>query len=210
MKKFFLCSVIAISMSFVGCTKAPESYESSKIVTTYKQAQSDGYTGTLDQWVVLTTQYQQNPQQAQAVASQSGYNGSDVLLAGVAGAVAGHMIASSNNANNYSQQPAYRTPTKVVEKKTVVNNYYNETKTPQPALKPTSQVSTANPTTITNTNTVKPVATSVTPKPIVSVKPVSSVSIPLSKKAAPSIRPKSSYTSRSTKSYTVRSSSRRR
>ena len=144
MKKFFLCSVIAISMSFVGCSKAPESYENSKIVTSYKQAQSDGYTGSLDEWVALTNQYQQNPQQAQAVAAQSGYDGSDVLLAGVAGAVAGHMIAN-NNSNDYDRKKYYQQPKQTVVKKTVVvNNYNSQSKTPLPAnnVKPVSPIKT--------------------------------------------------------------------
>lgn len=193
MKKFFLCSVIAISMSFVGCTKAPESYESSKIVTTYKQAQSDGYTGTLDEWVALTTQYQQNPQQAQAVASQSGYTGSDVLLSGIAGAVAGHMIA--NNSNDYDRKKYYQQPKQTVVKKTVVVNNYNSqpvkttstdspSKTSLPANKPSTISS------IPSTVSLKKAPQTVSKKPI-------------------NITTKKSYTTLSkTKSYSTRSSSR--
>lgn len=194
MKKFFLCSVIAISMSFVGCSKAPESYENSKIVTSYKQAQSDGYTGSLDEWVALTNQYQQNPQQAQAVAAQSGYDGSDVLLAGVAGAVAGHMIA--NNSNDYDRKKYYNQPKQTVVKKTVVVNNYNT----QP-----SKATTNNSLPKTSLPANKPTTISTTPTVSLKKAPQTvSKSLPYSSTS----KSKSYMTLSKTKSYSTRSSSR--
>lgn len=194
MKKFFLCSVIAISMSFVGCSKAPESYENSKIVTSYKQAQSDGYTGSLDEWVALTNQYQQNPQQAQAVAAQSGYDGSDVLLAGVAGAVAGHMIA--NNSNDYDRKNYYNQPKQTVVKKTVIVNNYNT----QP-----SKATTNNSLPKTSLPANKPTTVSTTPTVSLKKAPQTvSKSLPYSSTS----KSKSYMTLSKTKSYSTRSSSR--
>lgn len=133
MKKLLGCLLITASVIFTGCSKT-EDYESSKIVSSYKKAVDDGYSGSLDDWVGLTNTYQQNPQQAQQIAASQGYDGSDMLLAGVAGAVAGHMLtkSSSGHPSGYSNSYNSSRPSK-----TVVNNYY-QTKTTQPATTNTS------------------------------------------------------------------------
>lgn len=76
----------------------------------FEEAKANGYTGSLDDWIGLVQLSQTNPQQAQQVAQDSGFNGSEMLLGALAGAavgaIAGNALSSRSNMANdtYSAQ----------------------------------------------------------------------------------------------------------
>lgn len=100
-----------------------------QLLTAFEEAKASGYTGTLEDFVKLTDLYQTNPEQAQQVAQDSGFDGGDLLLGALAGAAIGAIAAGAmnsrtglanstysaqraNNANNY----AYSQPQKKEER----------------------------------------------------------------------------------------------
>lgn len=76
----------------------------------FEEAKANGYTGSLDDWIGLVQLSQTNPQQAQQVAQDSGFNGSEMLLGALAGAavgaIAGNALSSRSNmaTDTYSAQ----------------------------------------------------------------------------------------------------------
>lgn len=98
---------------------AEQTANDQKLLDSYKQAQDNGYTGSLDDWVALSKLHETNPEQAQAQAEESGFSGGEMLMGALAGAAIGALLASSsgsrsglasntysaqrtNNANNYA------------------------------------------------------------------------------------------------------------
>lgn len=82
------------------------------LLESYEQAKAQGYSGSVEEWASLSKLYETNPQQAQQVASNSGFSGGEMLLAGLAGAamgaMAGNAMASRTNmaSSTYSAQRA--------------------------------------------------------------------------------------------------------
>lgn len=82
----------------------------SKLLASYEEAQSKGYTGSLDDWIALAQLHETNPEEAQAKAEESGFSGGAMIMGALAGAAVGAMLASSSNSrsglasNSYSAQ----------------------------------------------------------------------------------------------------------
>jgi hypothetical protein len=74
----------------------------------YEEAKASGYTGTLEEFVELAALYDSNPEQAQEVAKESGFDGSDLVLGALAGAAIGAVAAGAmnNSSSSYSAQRA--------------------------------------------------------------------------------------------------------
>lgn len=96
-----------------GIDAAPsgsETENADKLLASYDEAKSKGYTGSLDEWIALVQLHETNPEQAQAQAEDSGFSGGAMLMGALAGAAVGAMLASSSNSrsglasNSYSAQ----------------------------------------------------------------------------------------------------------
>lgn len=96
-----------------------------ELLSAYDQAKASGYTGTLEDFIKLSDLHKTNPEQAQQVAQESGFDGSDLLLGALAGAAIGAIAAGAmnsrsnmangtysaqrvNNANNYAHSQPQR------------------------------------------------------------------------------------------------------
>lgn len=96
----------------VAADAAPssETENADKLLASYDEAKSKGYTGSLDEWIALVQLHETNPEQAQAQAEDSGFSGGAMLMGALAGAAVGAMLASSSNSrsglasNSYSAQ----------------------------------------------------------------------------------------------------------
>ena len=87
----------------------------SQLQQSYEKAKADGYTGTIEDYNKLVDLVKSDPVVAQQQAENSGFSGSSVALAALAGMVAGNSIGRSNYANQYggssgfaASQNAYR------------------------------------------------------------------------------------------------------
>lgn len=87
--------------------KNEEGFYSTVQVNTFEKAKTDGYTGSMDDWVKLTALYETNPEQAAAQAANSGFSGGEMLLGALAGAALGGMLASSTNNRNNMASTSY-------------------------------------------------------------------------------------------------------
>lgn len=67
----------------------------------YEKAKADGYTGTIEEYNKLVDLVKSDPVVAQQQAESSGFSGSTVALAALAGMVAGNSVGRSNYANQY-------------------------------------------------------------------------------------------------------------
>lgn len=67
----------------------------------YEKAKADGYTGTIEEYNKLVDLVKSDPVAAQQQADNSGFSGSSVALAALAGMVAGNSVGRSNYANQY-------------------------------------------------------------------------------------------------------------
>lgn len=67
----------------------------------YEKAKANGYTGTIEEYNQLVDLAKTDPVAAQQQAESSGFSGSSVALAALAGMVAGNSIGRSNYANQY-------------------------------------------------------------------------------------------------------------
>lgn len=73
----------------------------------YQEAKANGYTGSYEDWVKLLELHQTNPQAASQQASQSGYNGFDMLMAGAMGMMIGNMMSNGSYNSYKDRQRSY-------------------------------------------------------------------------------------------------------
>ena len=73
----------------------------SQLQQSYEKAKADGYTGTIEEYNKLVDLVKSDPVVAQQQAEDSGFSGSSVALAALAGMVAGNSVGRSNYANQY-------------------------------------------------------------------------------------------------------------
>ncbi|QIC71766.1 MULTISPECIES: hypothetical protein [Acinetobacter] len=89
-----------------GIDAAPDD-NADKLLASYDEAKSKGYTGSLDDWIALVQLHDTNPEQAQAQAEESGFSGGTVLMGALAGAAVGAMLASSSNSRSGLANSSY-------------------------------------------------------------------------------------------------------
>lgn len=73
----------------------------SQLQQSYEKAKAAGYTGTIEEYNKLVDLVKSDPVVAQQQAEDSGFSGSGVALAALAGMVAGNSVGRSNYANQY-------------------------------------------------------------------------------------------------------------
>lgn len=107
--------VMAIVPAFVlaGCAKVEESQpavlyaeevaaSNAVLQESYNEAKAGGYTGTIEEWSKLVQLHQTNPQEAAQQASDSGYSGMEMLMAGAMGMMLGNMMANNQSSRSYN------------------------------------------------------------------------------------------------------------
>lgn len=129
------------------------SYTTDPLILSYRDAKAEGYTGSLEDWAKLTKLYEKDPEEAQRVVQQSGFDGGDMLLAGIAGAYIGSL---SSNSNGYHYQRPTHT-THVVHKTKYVTVREKEKKNTSATAayvpRPTSTTRSSAPTSYTSKTT---------------------------------------------------------
>ncbi len=120
----------------------------SQLQQSYEKAKADGYTGTIEEYNKLVDLVKSDPVAAQQQAEDSGFSGSSVALAALAGMVAGNSIGRSSYANQYGGSSGFAAS----------QNTYRSNYAARP--KPTSNVTRT--TTTRSTTSVTPRATTTT------------------------------------------------
>lgn len=89
-----------------GIDAAPDD-NADKLLASYDEAKSKGYTGSLDDWIALVQLHETNPEEAQAKAEESGFSGGAMIMGALAGAAVGAMLASSSNSRSGLASSSY-------------------------------------------------------------------------------------------------------
>ncbi len=98
--------VAAIEETSVDAAPGGDENES-KLIASYEEAQSKGYTGSMDDWIALAQLHETNPEEAQAKAEESGFSGGAMIMGALAGAAVGAMLASSSNSRSGLASSSY-------------------------------------------------------------------------------------------------------
>lgn len=89
----------------------------------YEEAKAKGYTGTYEDWVKLLELHKTDPAAATQAASNSGFSGMDMMMAGTMGMMLGNMMSNGSYNSFKSRQQAMGSSAYVPPARNTLNSY---------------------------------------------------------------------------------------